>query len=187
MSKKIVVLKEEELNRLIGECVRKALNEIDGKTLSIVPNVSIDAKNNIQNGNYDKRINDKKTVTYDSQIVKADKLYPRALQSFIAPYTGFPFMFFAFRRVGNAVHFIFEIEQIKKLLDGEAILGGSVTFGDTQLNGDIVVDLINDKVYYKHKLDRHKYLLTPDNRTASKWNELLNNIKIALSNRIERG
>ena len=96
-------------------------------------------------------------------------------------------MFFAYRRTGNVIHLIFEIEQIKKLLDGEAILGGIVTFGDTQLNGDIFVDLINNKVYYKHKLDKHKYLLTPDNRTASKWNELLSNMKIALNNRIDRG
>lgn len=95
-------------------------------------------------------------------------------------------MFFANRRTGNVVHLIFEIEQIKKLHEGEGILEGKTTFGDTQLDADIIVDLINDKVYYKHKPDRHKYLLTPDNRTAGKWNTVLSNMRIALSNHIEK-
>lgn len=116
-------------------------------------------------------------ATVNSQTTKADSLSPQDLQSVIAPYKGCKFMFFTFRETGNVVHFVFEIENIKNmnLFDGKATLEGTATLGDTQLDGSIVVDLINDKARYKH--NRHKYVLTPDNRTIDKWNALLNTLK----------
>lgn len=122
-------------------------------------------------------------ATVNSQTTKADSLSPKDLQSVIAPYKGCKFMFFTFRETGNVVHFVFEIENIKNtnLFDGKATLEGTATFGDTQLDGSIVVDLINDKACYKHKQNRHKYVLTPDNRTIYKWNALLNTLKDSFS------
>lgn len=103
MAKKVIRLTESELNRIIEKTINEALTEIGGKTLSVIPNVAIDAIDNIQNGNYSKTINPFKTVSYDSQITKADTLFPKAIQSFLEPYKNIKFMFFAYRREGNPV------------------------------------------------------------------------------------
>ena len=187
MAKKIIRLTERELNNVIKKVVNEALQEIGGKTLSIVPNVSIDAVDNIQRGNTDKVINPNKTVSYDSQIVKANKLYPKAVQSFLAPYIGFTFMFFAYARLGNVVHLLFNVNSIKKLMDGKALLSGNVIFGDEQLPGDLLIDFTSNKVFYTYKGNSYKYVLEPDNRTVGKWNELLQGLRDSLNARIKRG
>ena len=183
---KIHILRVDELNQMIENNLMK-INEIDGKTLSCVANVSIDAMNNIQSGQEIKKINKEKSVTYDSQITKADELYPRAVQSFLNPYKDLQFMFFAYKRLGNVVHLLFSVKNIKKLSDGQAILSGDVVFGNEQLNGDIVVDFINNKVFYKHKSNNYKYTLEPDRRTSEQWTFLLDELQKALNSRIDRG
>lgn len=187
MKRTIVKLSEQELNTIIAECVNKALNEIGGKTLSIIPNVAIDAVDNIQKGNLTKKINVQKSTSYDNQITKADALYPKAIQSFLQPYKDKKLMFFAYKREGNPVHLIFSIENIKKLIDGIAILSGVVIFGGEQLSGDIIVDFTKDKVSYKYIGNNYKYVLEPDQRTLVWWNNLCDGLRESLNNRLKRG
>lgn len=195
--KNVITLSESDFRRILQEAITAALNEIDGKTLSRIPNTTVDAKNNIQSGRYTKTVvtpSKRKVVSYDNQILRADSLYPRAIQSFLAPYKSFRFMFFAFRREGNVVHLLFEVENVRKLLDNVAILSGNVIFANTQLPGDIVIEFkkgkdenVTNTVYYKYKGNGYKYVLMPDNRTASKWNELVQGLQDSLTTRDERG
>lgn len=86
-------------------------------------------------------------------------------------------MFFAYRKLGNVVHLLFKVDNIKKLVDGQAVLSGEVTFGNEQLNGDITIDLVKNKVCYRHKKDWCKYDLEPDRRTKDEWSTLLDELK----------
>ena len=52
---------------------------------------------------------------------------------------------------------------------------------------DIVVDFINNKVFYKHKSNNYKYTLEPDRRTSEQWTSLLDELQKALNSRIDRG
>ena len=60
-------------------------------------------------------------------------------------------------------------------------------FGTEQLPGDIMIDFAQQKVYYKYKGNRYKYVLEPDNRTIDKWNQLCKGLKDSLDSRIRRG
>ena len=89
---------------------------------------------------------------------------------------------------------LFEVENVRKLLDNVAILSGNVIFANTQLPGDIVIEFkkgkdenVTNTVYYKYKGNGYKYVLMPDNRTASKWNELVQGLQDSLTTRDERG
>ena len=186
MSKKVVRLTESQLSEIIRGAVDMALNEIDGKTLSRVPNAATAAVDDIQKGIPNKTIKStlrNKTISNDSEIVRADEMTPRAIQSFLSPYKNFKFMFFAYKRTGNLVHLLFNVENIKKNMGGTSILSGNVIFGNEQLPGDIQIELNKDedenityKVFYKYKGNSYKYILTPDNRTVNKWNELINEL-----------
>ena len=92
-------------------------------------------------------------------------------------------MFFAYKRTGNLVHLLFNVDNIKKNMGGISILSGNVIFGDEQLPGDIQIEFSTDgdenmtyKVFYKYKGNGYKYTLTPDNRTVNKWKELINEL-----------
>lgn len=197
MSKKVVRLTESQLNEIIRSAVDIALNEIDGKTLSRVPNAATTAMDNIQKGISHKTIKStlrNKTVSNDSEIIRANEMMPRAIQSFLAPYKNANFMFFAYKRTGNPVHLLFNVDNIKKNMGGISILSGKVIFGDEQLLGDIQIEFSKDKdenitykVFYKYKGNRYKYILTPDNRTINKWNELINELVKSQLNMNKRG
>lgn len=186
MSKKVVRLTESQLKEIIRGAVDMALNEIDGKTLSRDPNAATTAMDDIQKGISDKNIKSalrNKTISNDSEIVRTDEMMPRAIQSFLAPYKNFKFMFFAYKMTGIPVHLLFNVENIKKNMGGISILSGNVIFGDEQLPGDIQIEFNKDedenityKVFYKYKGNSYKYILTPDNRTVNKWNELINEL-----------
>ena len=186
MSKNVIRLTESQLKEIIRGAVDMALNEIDGKTLSRVPNATTAAADNIQKGISHKTIKSKlrnMTVSNDDEIIRADEMMPRAIQSFLAPYKNFKFMFFAYKRTGNIVHLLFNVDNIKKNMDGITILSGNVIFGGEQLPGDIQIEFskdkeenITNKVFYKYKGNSYKYILTPDNRTINKWNELINEL-----------
>ena len=133
-------------------------------------------------------------VDHDDNVRKADALKPNAIQSFLSPYKNCRFLFWAYRREGNPVHLIFQVEGIKKALDSEVILSGSVVFGRELLPGDIVIDFepigngqYNAKVSYKYKGNRYKYSLKPNVRTEPKWNELTKGLQDFLQARFERG
>ena len=197
MGKKVLRLTESELKEMVHKAVCAALNEIDGKTLARVPNAATRAVDNIQNGIYDKTVTStlrNKTISNDDEIIRANDLFPRAIQSMLKPYKNFQFMFFAYKRVGNPVHLLFKVEDIKKNMDGISILSGEVVFGDEQLPGDIQINFTKDndnnlsyKVYYKYKGNSIKYLLEPDNRTIDKWNELVQQLGVSQLNMDKRG
>lgn len=197
MSKKVVRLTESQLKEIIRGAVDMALNEIDGKTLSRVPNAATTAMDHIQKGISNKTIKStlrNKTVSNDSEIIRANEMMPRAIQSFLAPYKNFIFMFFAYMRTGNPVHLLFNVDNIKKNMGDISILSGKVIFGDEQLPGDIQIEFSKDKdeniiskVFYKYKGNRYKYILTPDNRTVNKWNELINELAKSQLNMNKRG
>lgn len=170
MGKKVIRLTESQLSEIIRSAADMALNEIDGKTPSRVPNAATTAMDDIQRG-------------ISNKIVRADEMTPRAIQSFLAPYKNFIFMFFAYKRTGNPVHLLFNVDNIKKNMGGISILSGNVIFGDEQLPGDIQIEFSTDgdenmtyKVFYKYKGNGYKYTLTPDNRTVNKWKELINEL-----------
>jgi len=195
--KQVHRLTESQFMEIIENAVRTALNEIDGKTLSRVPNAAINAVNNIQSGVYSKKISSKlrgRTIDYDKHIERANNLYPKAIQSFLAPYIETPYMFFAYKREGNPVHLVFNVENIKKIIDSIVILSGNVAFDNETLPGDIFVEFYKDKegnilnkVYYKYKGNQYKYILKPDNRTIGKWNELVQGLEDSLTSRLDRG
>lgn len=146
---------------MLQEAITAASNELDGKTESQTPKTTLDAKNNIQ--------------------------------SFLSPYKSSRFIFFAFRKEGNVVHLLFEVDDVRKLLDNVAILSGNVVFANTQLPGDITIEFkigndgnVKSTVYYKFKGKGYKYVLMPDNRTASKWNELVHGLQDSLTAGDER-
>ena len=89
MGKKVIKLTESELREVVRMAAEAALNEIDGKTLARVPNAATTAMDNIQKGVYNKTIKStlrNKTVSNDDEIIRADEMLPRAIQSFLSPY-----------------------------------------------------------------------------------------------------
>ena len=181
--KNVKILTEAELKHLIQEAADAALNEIDSKTSSRIENPNASAKDHIQSGNYTETINTpsrKKPASNGDQTIRTDNLCPPAIQSFLTPYKSFKFMFFTFRKEGNVVHFLFELDDIKNLLDNTVILSGNVTFANTRLPGDIVINFKkgqDGEAAYQYRGKGDKYILTPDNRTASKWNELVQGLQ----------
>ena len=102
MSKNVIRLTESQLNEIIRSAVNMALNEIDGKTLSRVPNAATTAMDNIQKRIPNKTIKStlrNKTVSNDSEIIRANEMMPSAIQSFLAPYKNFNFIFFAYKKI----------------------------------------------------------------------------------------
>lgn len=152
---KIQKLSVDELNQIIENNIVK-LNEIDN-------NVSNEASNSKQN---------EKTIANETTV-----LCPKTAQTFLMPYKDIKFMFFAYKNKGNVIHLLFGVNNIKKLMDGQAILSGNVILGNEQLDGDIVIDFTTNKVYYKHEGNRCKYVLEPDRRTQEIWTTLLKELQ----------
>src|SRR5574344_2881170 len=94
MTKKIIRLTESELNRIIKEATAKIMNEMDAATYSRIHNASHRAMQDIQNGNYERPVNDKKKIDNDEIINKADALEPRAQAHWLKDYVDQTFKFF---------------------------------------------------------------------------------------------
>ena len=189
----IITLTENDLKKIVKQCI----NEIGGRTLASVDNSAINSVNNIQN-HVDRTFygtkRGLKMVDHNDNIIKADALKPKAIQSFLNPYKNYRFLFWAYKREGNPIHLIFQVENIKKALDSEVILSGNVVFGREQLPGDIIINFVpvengqyNTKVSYKYKGNRYKYLLQPNVNTEPKWNELIKGLQDFLRAKLERG
>lgn len=197
MAKKVIRLTESELYELIVKATNQILVEIDGKTLSRVSNSAINSMNNIQNGvnrTFYGTQRGLKMIDHNKNIEKADVLTPQAIQSFLTPYKSVNFMFWAYRRVGNPVHFLFRVEDIKKLIDNVAILSGEVVLGMEKLPGDVVVEfrLDNDNsytrtVFYKYKGNKYKYILEPNINTKPLWDNLVDELENCLRAKMKRG
>lgn len=102
----------------------------------------------------------------------------------------FTFMFWAYRKIGNPVHLTFKVDSVAKFVGNVAVLKGEVVFGQSQIDGDIMVEfkMQNDGQYVpivscKQKKDRYKYVLKPDVRTEEKWNALVKELFDSLSSR----
>ena len=62
MAKKVIRLTESKLNQIIKEATAKVMNEMDAATYSRIHNASHRAMQDIQNGNYERSVNDKKKI-----------------------------------------------------------------------------------------------------------------------------
>lgn len=189
MAKKATKLTEDEMRTLVNNIVNEALEEIDGKTHARVANATKRAMQNLQNGiRFTKTTSplsgEKHTINYDDIITKAKKTEERANTSLLEPYIDSKIMFFATNRLGRITRLIFQPNKIKKLMNGVAILSGTVIYDGNLMNGNIMIDFTKQKVFYTERHTRYKYTLDPDNRTVDKWNSLLEQLKMSLDNRI---
>ena len=57
-------------------------------------------------------------------------------------------------------------------------------FDGDVLKGDISLDFINNRVFYKEKRTRYTYTLESDNRTKKQWESLLEQLNVLLENKI---
>ena len=184
MAKKVIRLTEEEFMSMINEAVAKALVEMDGKTAMRVPNVSTNAKNDIQQGSYNKDINSNKTISNDSLIQKAQNMWPRVEEHWLQQFKGVTFKFFGKDRIGIVANIIFTFEKLTQLSPDKTILVGTVTYNNQSINGDgIVINFNKGTVKYKARGNRYQYSLEIDNRTKQKWDALLEQLQMALSAR----
>lgn len=164
MKKTVIRLTEEQFHIHIKNVVSEALNESDGKTHANQPKRTI--------------------VDHNSVIGRVSQTLQRADQSLIAPYKDTTYLFYAMNRMGAYVFLTFKLDDIKKLMNGIGILSGEVVFDGLQLPGDITVDFNRNQVLYKDKASRYQYPLIIDNRTKANWDELLDQLKMSLDNRI---
>ena len=169
MAKKVIRLTEDELKQLIKEATARVMNEMDAPTYSRIHNASHRAMQDIQNGNYERSVNDKKKVDNDDIISKADELEPRAQAHWLKDYVGQTFKFF---------------ERITKLEPNKTVLVGSVTFNRNQINGDgIIIDFVKGRVKYHERGNRYAYNLEIDNRYKQIWDAFTNELRAALDAR----
>ena len=184
MAKKVIRLTEDELKQLIKEATARVMNEMDAPTYSRIHNTSHRAMQDIQNGNYERAVNDKKKVDNDEIISKADELEPRAQAHWLKDYVGQTFKFFGRSQMGLPAHVLFTFERVTKLELNKTVLVGSVTFNRNQINGDgIVIDFVKGRVKYHERGNRYAYNLEIDNRYKQMWDAFTNELKAALDAR----
>lgn len=181
--KQIIKLTESQLHSLIEQCLDEALNEMDGATYSRMYNASHRAMNDIQRGISTRTVGSK-TRNNDDIITRATQMQPTVQQHWLKNYIGRTFKFFAEDRMGLVAHLLFTLEQVTKLDLNKTILVGNVVFNDKQISGDgITIDFSRNKVQYHERGSRYAYNLEIDNRVAPQWNNLLEQLKMALENR----
>jgi hypothetical protein len=184
MAKKVIRLTEDELKQLIKEATARVMNEMDAPTYSRIHNASHRAMQDIQNGNYERSVNDKKKVDNDDIISKADELEPRAQAHWLKDYVGQTFKFFGRSQMGLPAHVLFTFERITKLEPNKTVLVGSVTFNRNQINGDgIIIDFVKGRVKYHERGNRYAYNLEIDNRYKQIWDAFTNELRAALDAR----
>jgi hypothetical protein len=194
MKKKVIRLTEEEFYNHIEQIVTEALNELGGKMHAQLYNASTQARRLNQAGNYTKVIYQKdeqgniikplKNVNNDRTITKAGLLEPDANALLLKPFIDATYLFYATTRTGRSTFLTFKVTGIKKLMNNIAILSGNVTYDGYQMNGDIMIDFAQNRIFYTERKSRYKYTLEPDNRTINIWNKLTKQLKLSLDNRI---
>ena len=184
MAKTVIRLTESELNHIIKEATAKVMNEMDAATYSRIHNASHRAMQDIQNGNYERSVNDKKKIDNDEIISKADELEPRAQAHWLKGYVGQTFKFFGRSQMGLPAHVLFTFERVTKLEPNKTVLVGNVTFNRNQINGDgIIIDFVKGRVKYHERGNRYAYNLEIDNRYKEMWDAFTNELKTALDAR----
>ena len=189
MNKKVIRLTEEELHNLVKQIIEQSLNGIDEKTHANVSDATTMATNKLQNGMSQKNTTSKasgnKHIIDNNDIIdNAAGTEQRANQSLLRPFINEQVMFYAVNRLGRTVRLIFQVEDIKKLMDNIAILSGNVIYDGCQMNGDLMIDFTQNKIFYTERKSRYKYTLVPNNYTIKVWNELTKQLKMSLDNRI---
>ncbi len=125
----------------------------------------------------------KKIVNNDDIVTRARKLEPEVQQHWLKDYVSQTFKFFGEDRLGLIADILFTFDKITKLNETRTILVGYVIYNDIEINGDgIIVNTQTGVVKYKDKKSSYEYTLEVDIRSKMKWNELLEQIKIALAN-----
>ncbi len=184
MAKKVIRLTEDEFMSMINEAVANALVEMDGKTAMRVPNVSTNAKNDIQQGIYSKTINPNKSISNDALIQKAQNMWSRVEDHWLQKFKGVTFKFFGKDRIGIVANILFTFEKLTHLSSDKTILIGSVSYNNQTINGDgIVINFNKGTVKYKARGNRYQYSLEIDNRTKPTWDALLEQLQMALNAR----
>lgn len=184
MAKEVIRLTENELRQFIKDATAKVLSEMDGKTYSRIYNTSHRAMQDIQNGSYERVVNDRKSIDNDDIITAADELEPRAQAHWLKEYIGKTFKFFGRNQMGLPAHVLFTFDRITKLEPNKTILVGSVTFNKNQINGDgIIIDFSKGTVKYHERGNKYAYNLKIDNRFKPLWDRFTNELKIALDSR----
>ncbi len=185
MAKKVVRLTEEEFMSMINEAVANALIEMDGKTAMRVANTSKTARNDIQQGSYDKVINPSKKVSNDKTIRKAQDMWPRVEDHWLKNFKGVTFKFFGEDRIGIVANILFTFDKLTKLSSDKTILTGTVSYNNQSISGDgIIINFDKGTVKYHERGSRFQYSLEIDRRTKPQWDSLLEQLQMALNARI---
>lgn len=179
MGKKVIHLTESELKELIYESVVPILNEIDAATYARVHRATNQARMDNQNGIFVHQVNPKKQETNDDIIAHGIDLEPRAADSLISPYKDVRYMFYCKNLRQNTGIVLFSLASLYELTKEKAILKGDIVFNNQQMNGSIIIDMFSANVVYYHNKSKKKYPLEIDNRFATKWNSLVNELQKA--------
>ena len=183
MSKKVITLTESELLEIIKEVTIKSLNEMDGKTYARIYDATKRAKEDNQQGVYQRTVGPK-TTNNDAIIQRATNMQKSTQQHWLKDFIGKTFMFYGQDRMGLVASVLFTFDEVTKLDINKTILVGTVTFNQTQISGDgIIVNFANGTIKYHERGSRYAYNLEVDNRTAPLWNKLMAQLQMALDNR----
>lgn len=184
MAKTVVRLTESELRKMIYNAVMPFLNEMDGKTYARIYNASQRAKQDNQNGVYQRSVNGKRIQNNDDIIIKARDLGDRAKAHWLEPFKGITFKFYGEDRMGLVADILFKFEDVTHLNKQRTILTGEVVFNGNQIDGNgIIINFNNSSVKYHKKGDKYDYRLEIDNRMKAKWEELLSQLKMSIDAR----
>lgn len=181
MAAKIIKLTESEVIEHIRNVVNEAKNENEGKTHANASKSIERAKElNLQ----EVFTSPDNSIVHDDAITKFNDTEQRANDALLTSFANITFLFYATTRLGRTTFVTFRVKDIKNLMVGVAILSGEVVFDGDVLTGDIHIDFINNRVFYKEKKSRYLYTLESDNRTKKQWETLLEQLKMSLENRI---
>ena len=146
MAKKTIRLTEEEFKRVIYNAVNESLEEIGGRTHAVVHNATMKAQQ--------ERLKGIPTSPHGKPnldvIQQGIKLSQQAADSLITPYKT-DYLFHAVDLVGTAALLVFNLEQLYKLSNKEAILKGNIVFNGEPLYGSIIKNMETKQVRYNYK------------------------------------
>lgn len=181
MVAKIIKLTESEVIEHIRNVVNEAKNESEGKTSANASNAIERAKELNRQEDFTSLDN---STGHDDVITKCNDTEQKANDELLTSFASITFLFYATTRLGRTAFVTFRVNDIKKLMGTVAILSGEVMFDGDVLKGDISIDFINNRVFYKEKRTRYTYTLESDNRTKKQWESLLEQLNVLLENKI---
>ncbi len=178
MAKKILRLTEEGFKRVIYNAVNESLEEIGGRTHAIVHNATMKAQQ--------ERLKGIPTSPHGKPnldvIQHGIRLSQQAADSLVTPYKT-DYLFHAVDLVGTAALLVFNLEQLYKLSNKEAILKGNIVFNGEPLYGSIIVNMETKQVRYNYKGNRRYYNLTIDPSKQEQWDSLVNELQTSVNSR----